>query len=495
MSRRNGGEAESPWGQVELVPENAGQQEEIRSPVSGAPPTGVTYHWVPPADWAGELPPDFDFSLRCVTVGSGRRFYPIEVGSYLAMAFAGGLAVLTRAMNLSAEQVFSYRAGWLLFQRIRATREHLRNRLNHPASLRIRRSARGLAEVNSILPEWVGQDGGGRGKPWSLDRLLDEGRKEARRQGVARPDGSDCVRYGLLLAARRNPLRITDPDEVTGLVRLSLYEVPDTPAPDPQTRDEVVARVLDALKPHLAEGEGADEFARWFMGPNNSLIGQVGRKKRSPGGALEPSVVRHALSDQGWVAYGHVADCVHTMLYLFRKLLPEALSAAEGRLFGRMHLKQPEFGGLPWFLLAERFAQLETVIDRVWEEPDNRETVAVMHRLLALHADMAAARRQADRLATGRKAGARRKGQVLLDVELPDELLLAPLSESTEVLEDLADRAASDMGLSCGCKNPTWGLRPDDLDEGSAVIYCSACDKGGRQVPLSLLCRLAQAGR
>jgi hypothetical protein len=515
MSQGNSGAAESRWGRVELAPENAGQQEEIRSPVSGAPLTGVIYRWVPPADWAGELPPDFDFSLRCVTVGGGRRFYPVKgVGGYLAEAYLGGLARLTRAMKLSAEQVFSYRAQSFFFQFLRARREHLRNRLDHPASLRLRRSAGGLAEVNSILPESVGQDGSGQGEPWSLNRLLDEGRKEALEQGVASPHGTDCVNFGLLRAARLNPLYVTDPDQVAVLVRMALYEMPDTPAPDAQTQEEVVARVLDALKRHLKKGVTAAQFAKWFMGPHNSLIGQVA-KKGAPGGELDPSVVRRALFEQGWLAYRYMADCVQAMLHLFGRLLPEPLSASERRVFDRMHLKRPEFGDLPWFMLGERFAQLKTLLDEVWEAPDNREAVAVLHRLLAYHGEMACARRQADRQAKERKAGARREGQVLLDVQLPDEslparpsgstevldgladgvpdeLLPARPSESTEVLDGLADGVASDMGFSCGCENTTWTLRPDDLDEGSAVVYCRKCGKGERQVPLSLLRQLAQ---
>jgi hypothetical protein len=496
MSQGNGGAAESRWGRVELAPENAGQQEEIRSPVSGAPLTGVIYRWVPPADWAGELPPDFDFSLRCVTVGGGRRFYPVDgVGGYLEKAYIGGLARLTRAMNLSAEQISAYRAQSFFFQRLRASREHLGNRLDHPASLRLRRSARGLAEVNSILPESVGQDGSGRGEPWSLDRLLDKGRKEALKQGVASPYGTDCVRFGLLRAARRNPLRETDPDKVAVLIRTALYEVPDTPAPDAQTQEEVVARVLDALEPHLAEGVTAAKFAKWYMGPHNSLVSQVAKKEGAPG-ALDRSVVRRVLFEQGWLAYWHMADCVDAMLHLFGRLLPETLSPLERRVFDRMHRKQPEFGGLLWFMLHERFAQLKALLDEVWEAPDNREAVAVLHQLLAYHGEMACARRSADRQAKARKAGARGEGQVLLDVQLPDESLPAPPSGSTKVLKELADRVASNMGLSCGCKDPDWSLRfdDDDLGEGSPVIYCLECGKGDQQVPLSLLRQLAQPG-
>src|SRR5262249_9134113 len=153
----------------------------------------------------------------------------------------------------SAEQISAYRAQSFFFQHLRASREHLGNRLDHPASLRLRRSARSLAEVSSILPESVGQDGSGQGKPWPLARLLDEGRKEPLEQEFAPPVGPACVHFALLRAARLNPLRETDPAKVAVLVRTALYAVPVTPAPDAQTQEEVVARVLDALKPHLAE--------------------------------------------------------------------------------------------------------------------------------------------------------------------------------------------------------------------------------------------------
>jgi hypothetical protein len=327
-------------------------------------------------------------------------------GGYLATAFAGGLAALSQALSLSGEQRFAYRAQWLLFLRLRATREHLKNRLDHPASLRVRRSGRGLEECDSVLPEPVGRNGCNEGKTWKLDRLLDEGRAEAQEQGVSRPSGMDCVRYGLLRAARRDPLR-PQAGEVPGLIRMALYESPSGRKADPETTGRVIERALEAVRPHLADGTNA--FDRWFRGAKNSFVDQIAKRQQAPGGKLMPAVVRQVLSDQGWLAYQHVADCVHTALYLFRRLHPVPLSEAEGRAFERVHLKQDYFGGLPSLMLAERFPQLWSILTDVWEEVDNREAVAVMHRLLYYYSEMASTRRVADRLAKARKAGTRNK--------------------------------------------------------------------------------------
>src|SRR5262249_51367611 len=158
------------------------------------------------------------------------------------------------------------------------------------------------------------------------------GRREAKERGVPSPGKEDCVRYGLLRAARRNPLRAA-PDEVPGLVRMALYEVPAGPDLDPATRELVGERALRAMWPHLAEP--AAKFAPWFWGPKNPFAPQIAKKKTATGGALDLAVTRRGLLDEGWLAYKYVAGCVDAMLHLFRRLLPEPLNEAENRAYER----------------------------------------------------------------------------------------------------------------------------------------------------------------
>jgi hypothetical protein len=315
--------------------------------------------------------------------------------------------------------------------------------------------------------------------------LLDEGRKEAREQGVSKPSATDCVCYGLLCAARLNPLQL-ETSEVPDFVRMALYDPPPLKLKAEEmaaVSAQVIERTLEAVEAHLADTN--NDFTSWFQGPNNSFVAQIAKQVRAPGGALDRAVVHKVLSDQGWWAYQHMADCVHVALYLFRRLLPEPLNESENRAFERMHLKQPFFGGLPSLMLAERFPQLNPILTDVWEEEDNREAIAIMYRLLDYYSEMAATRRATDRLTQSRKAGTRNKGHITVDVELPstiDEDFSSPKSasgEPSDVLDHVAERLRSRFGVSCRCQSSDWGLRPNgdiEEDEADVILYCRECN-------------------
>src|SRR5262249_40113203 len=153
-----------------------------------------------------------------------RRYYPATgLDLFLAQAFAAGLALLDAIFGLTPDQRLSYRAMYLLFQRVRQTREHLGNALLNATSLRLYRVGRDTEDVRTILPEPAGLNRLAQGSPWGVDRLLQEGRHAAHAAGVFRPTEADCVHRGLVAAAELNPLEATD-GEVAPLVRMALYE-------------------------------------------------------------------------------------------------------------------------------------------------------------------------------------------------------------------------------------------------------------------------------
>ncbi|MHB1425249.1 MAG: hypothetical protein ACYC3I_18925 [Gemmataceae bacterium] len=477
MSQRNGVHVERRWGFIEEVAESPEIVEELRSRLSGIPFTVSRYHWVPPSGWGEVLRGDAAFQLRCVNRENARRFYPINgSGGYLATAFGYGLEALSQAMGLSSEKRFSYGAQFLFWERLLASREHLSNHLDHPTSLRLRRSGRGLEARNSILPESIGRNSSGQDKSWTLDQLLDKGRKEAHQHGVLRPGGTDCVRYGLLRAARLNPLRIP-PDEVAALFRMALFNSPGDKKIEPRLNEQVIERILNTLQPHLSDNP--HEWKNWFQGPKNSLISQIAKQKRALGGELEPDIVKQVFSNQGWLAYQYVADCVHTALYCFRQLLRVPLNEIENRAFERMHLKQICFGGLPSMMLAERFPQLQLILPDVLGDEDNSGAIAIMHRLLEYYAEMAVARRSADRLTKARTKGTRRKGHITIDVELPSEEQNKSREDTdkSEVLNHLAEQIRLDQRISCFCQNPDWGMLAEDNDamRGKVIVFCRNC--------------------
>jgi hypothetical protein len=449
--------------------------------------TSLRHTWTPPADMHPELPEGFTLSLRSVVGPDGvRRFFPVDdLTSFFTDAFAGGLALHNRLKNMSPEQRYSYRAMWLLFQRIRATREHFANSFRYADSLRVSPSARQTAQQFSILPESVGLNDQGQGERWGVGRLLTEGWEEAREQGVQQPTEADCVHYGLVRAARMNPLRLRD-EEVPSLIRMALYKAAELPASlDPAVLEVVVDRVLQAVNRHL--GDKSAKFDLWFSGPHSSLVPQIANKKFAPGGVLDRNVVRRALLELGWDSYRYVADCVHTMMWVFQRLLPEPLTVAERRFFEQVYLMQPHFGQMPFILLAERFPFLKGILWQIWKGPGDPNAVPIMNRLLFYYGEIAAARRAADRQVKAKRAGQGETGKLTIECPLHPQIHLpakpgvptspddpdgaeavaegGPLdpefdqpekSAVPELWDALAERIRELRGVRCDCVLPKW---------------------------------------
>src|SRR5262249_23928344 len=137
---------------------------------------------------------------------------------------------------------------------------------------------------------------------------------EALEQGLPDPTEQDCVQYGLLRAARLDPLEVRE-EEVPGLIRQALYEsIPVDALPNSSSngrthdpRDAVIERSLEALERHLGD---KTKFDAWFSGPKNSFVRQVAQQKQAPGGQMERDLVRRVLQDLGWDAYRYVGDCL-----------------------------------------------------------------------------------------------------------------------------------------------------------------------------------------
>src|SRR5262249_31409844 len=148
----------------------------------------------------------------------------------------------------------------------------------------------------------------------------------------------DRVKYGLLSAARRNPLQANS-EGVPGLVRGALYDTGDSPVVSKATIREVYCRTLEALQKH--QHDSTTDFDRWFWGRHNTLLKQIGQQKKAPCGSLGQEQVRRALLELGWRAYWPVAACLHAMMFHFRHLLLPRLTADENRLFERTYFRQP----------------------------------------------------------------------------------------------------------------------------------------------------------
>lgn len=472
---------------------------------------GEKYAWHPSSALVGQLPPDFSFPMRCLLMPDQlRRFYPSSFKGLIARGFEGGLAILSVLYNLSSAQRFAFRAMYLFFSKLRESREHFQNKLLNAGSLCIARSGRDLAEEKDILPASLGRTANGDDEKWGVTKLLEKGRERANAAGIIHPTEAECVHYGFVAGAELNPLYIGD-EKALPLVRMVLYEsVPwdDEEARKPAVLRFVVQRALTAVWNHLPDS--ADIFDAWLAGPKNSFVQQIAKQKRRPGGVLDRDLVRWALQELGWEAYHYVAECIHSQLWLFERLFPETLSDIELRWFEQMHLPQPHFGNLPLVLLVERFPLLHSVLWEIWDNPGNREPVAVLHRLLSYYAEMASTRRQIDRRVQQRRDGTQLTGgRRPLIVPLPrqvaacddavtgetigddardgidEELIWStadPDAAAGEVFASLAELVRKRKNVHCSCATPAWEDRVIQQDEDGATIehVCSCCGFGDK---------------
>jgi hypothetical protein len=516
MEREEGKLPIGQLGSVRVEPEAEEICAEARARGADPDAPATRYVWEPPADLLEQVPEGFTFALRCIrSAGDGlRRFHPVGTfEEFIAQAFAGGLALLDKIKNRGPEGRHSYRAMWQFFQRVRRTRQRFSNLLLNATSLRVSRSGRASSPEYSILPENVGLSAQGQEKPWNVGRLLREGTEEARASGISAPKEADCVRHGLVRAARLNPLSIPEQD-VLSLIRQALFEsIPtDSPAKDASgsagqsAHEAVTERSLEAIHLHLDEPQ--DQFDRWFSGPKSSFVPQIAKQKRAAGGPLARELVQRLLLDLGWDAYKYVADCIHTMLWVFQGLIPEPLTGPEAQRFERMHLKQPCFGQLPLVLLHERFPFLQSVLIKVREDPADREAVAILYRLLAYYGEMATRRRAADRLLQARKAARAQgyKGECSLEaargvgdpkaVQPVDACAAAeeaPWAEGAEThqeaareifgvipadfINEIAERVRVAKGIRCRCSEPIWLDRVEETNDEAATLAheCDVC--------------------
>ena len=165
------------------------------------------------------------------------------------------------------------------------------------------------------------------------------------------------------------------------------------------------------------ESDIADEFYKWFSGPNNSLIKQIAQQKNQPGGKLSREDVRRTLLHLGIEAFQFLGPCVDALMRTIKKSIPQPLNEKEKRLFEHMHESQPEYGNLPAALLADRMSDVELAVLAIWDEPESQEHIRVLHRLLYHYSEMAKRRRQADAQCKNRRQSARKSKQETNDFE------------------------------------------------------------------------------
>jgi hypothetical protein len=301
----------------------------------------------------------------------------------------------------------------------------------------------------------------GRGQRWGVKELITRGEAQARQAGYPRPTIAQAIHHGLVEAARRNPLSVPD-EKVPGLIRAALFDVDWAEEPEPALVKTVTERLLTALHPHLTDA--TQDFEKWFLGTKNSLLHQLAKQRRSPGGALEEDEVRQALLHLGWQAYAFAGNCLHAQMRTFQNAMPDPLSKRERLYFEHMHLPQPYLGNLPLVLLAPRLGFVKELLWELWEGLPDQTLVPVFHRLLDWYAVMAARRRQADRRI---KRG--RPRRLVEATYLP--------ARTSQKFQELAAEVREQEGVDCGCPQRNWWaeLRGRPRTEVQIAHHCIAC--------------------
>lgn len=438
-----------------------------------------TYVWTPSAALQAELPANFKIVFDAVEAPDGqRRFLPAgSLGVYEPHAWAAGLAVLIESMRLSDEEVFSYRAMHLIFGRAQHMHAHLDRAFSSPADLTVRRSGRGAGVDATILPDSLGKDSAGKGRRWSVTRLLEEGRARAKQEGLNRCPQAHAIAYGLLVAAERNPLEMAD-TEAAALVRMALFNCEAQEATlSREIIKQVEERLLVAFKAHQDDTQEA--FDKWYRGGRSNLPKSLANQAGAAGGRLDDGLVQGSLLELTWRSYQYESNCLNMFAQAFMQALPHPLSPVERSFFAQMYQPQAYLGGLPLALVLERSVLLQPVLMEIWESPGDRNLWKILWRLLQYYSEMASSRRRADRQSKAKpvapSAGSRSLGNSLNLAEMAEELGVG-------------------AGVSCKRRDCQLDFNVDiNPDTKRAIVITARCKKHGPLPPIKLTSSEAKA--
>jgi hypothetical protein len=241
-----------------------------------------------------------------------------------------------------------------------------------------------LAEQNLTCPSLETTDG-----------LLAAGKDAAEAAGIAKPNTSDKITYGLYSLAKQFPARCA-PNTCDALLRLALFDLDwQASRVDDDLLAAVEERLIAALKSHIDDDR--TKFEKWFRGAGSSLIQQIAKQVKAEGGPLPREQVMSAMLELGWRSYGYVAQCVGTQMHFFRMALPSPLNDRETKLFDLIYQPQPFFANLPLLLLGPRLTLLKPAILEIMSGSGDEDIVGAIHRLLMLHSSLSMTIRKEDR--------------------------------------------------------------------------------------------------
>jgi hypothetical protein len=166
------------WGTVEV---EALESAEITSRTVDSATLEVDrekYDWRPSCELCDNLPEEYCVSLNAMSLrGEGRRFHPNDPYSFVLNASLGGLAILTVRETLNGEQRNSYDLMRLIFQYGPLVREALVRTFTRAVDLLVLGGVEEELNCQDVLPESLGLDASGKGRRWSVGRLMTAGER------------------------------------------------------------------------------------------------------------------------------------------------------------------------------------------------------------------------------------------------------------------------------------------------------------------------------
>ncbi|MFL6545281.1 MAG: hypothetical protein ACJ8LM_08905 [Candidatus Udaeobacter sp.] len=364
------------------------------------------YTWYAPARLTSKLPNDHCLELECSTFKDGiRRFSPLsstdavepsgafrtDTFGFALKASVGGRALMWMRHDSNPFPLLTFEAGRLFLQYAQHLRESLGPARDLSEALHVCHAGRTYNGDEDVLPPDIGLDSNGEGERWSVARLEQEGRHEAKLRKITEPTKNDCIRLGLLAAATCNPLRIPDA-EANQLTRMALFALgPDS---KPVTKEDLEF-VASCIQKSIEKKQevSTEEFRIWIEDPKSSLIRSI---ERSKGNKLNRPQIRRAMLDLAWYSVMSFAVTIDVQMRAFRAAINEQFSLEEDFLFAQSFFANPVFGGLPLILLLDRFDLVGEAVTDFWLEPNERRT-AIIRTKLYYYSVIVGNRRESDR--------------------------------------------------------------------------------------------------
>jgi hypothetical protein len=414
--------------------------------------------------------------MNCLVDPEGvRRFKPsVQPDQFILQAALAGSVMLKWYEDHSPEQQYDYHEMRLIYQLGRRVGEYYKRSFKTIRDLHLPKAA--SVDHNHVLPPHLGFTEDGSGQPWTPATLIPEGCAFAIDTGVQNPSPEICIRFGLLMAARRLPFKIESPEECLRLVRFGLFDLgPNAEHVTESDFGRVHSRLRHAIRGHLKDH--GNKFYRWLITNYDGVIHRIAKQKRS-GGPIPNAIVRSVILELVFRAYTYIGRCVNVFMRNLLHCLPEPLTPVERPLFDSFYLGQPALGGLPVILLRDRLKEIREPFLEILANPENTREWGVALRLLDYYGNMASAKRTADRRYKNQRHHRNDLGRSAISQAL-DSSQPAPEIEDG-LLQAVAAEAREARRAACSCETlADWYAEwTSDGGDSTHVMWrdtCSTC--------------------